>query len=432
MRAGGLYPRLVMPDAGRSVTRPPTPRRVPVIDAGLATVYLVVVVAMAVARAAADPHVADAAPPLVRFGLVFAMGLPVALRRVIPGPAFAVCLLATAVAFALGVVHEFAIGASLILYEVAAGDGRPLRALSIGASAVVAAGVALLLLAGSVAPVDVLGPLVVSAVDLAGAWSIGRAVRERRRYAERAAADRVARAVADERLRIARDLHDIVAHGLSLIVVRAATAGHVIDARPEEARSALADIETVGRAGLGDMRRMLAVLRSEAAPDAGGAETQEPGCLDLEPAPGLSRLADLAGQLRLAGVEVDLDVRADDALPQGVSLAAYRIVQEALTNVARHAAPAKCRVTVARLGSDLEVEVVDDGSRGVAAGPPTGEPASPGHGLIGMRERVRALGGEFSAAPLPRRGFRVHALIPLEPDVPASELRSPDGAAHAG
>jgi signal transduction histidine kinase len=260
-------------------------------------------------------------------------------------------------------------------------------------------GIIVLVTAGSPAPLLAeAGQIVVGAVVLGGSWTIGRAVRERRRSAQRSAAQLVEHAVAEERLRIARDLHDIVAHGLSLIVVRAATANHVIASRPTEARAALEVIETTGRDALADMRRMLDVLRGDGQEDA----------VDLAPIPSLDQLPVLVERVAMAGVRVDCDVSGAEALSDGVAVAIYRIVQEALTNVVKHAAPTRCRLRIAVVNEDVQIEVTDEGMRAALDGP--GQRV--GRGLVGMQERVRTLGGVLEAGPLPHGGFRVWARFP--------------------
>ena len=395
------------------LARPLSHRQLAVLDAVAATAYTLVVLAMALGRTVGDQGAA-AIPAPVRLALVIGMGVPLAVRRHWPVPAFTTAFVTTTAAFALGVVHEGFVGAAFCLYTVALGEARPRRSLTLTAAAVGITGVALLVLAGSPPPVTAdFGAIVVSAVVLAGAWTVGRAVRERRRYAKRAATELVAAAVAEERLRIARDLHDVVAHGLGLIVVKAGTANHVMDARPEEARDALRIIETTGRGAMVEMRHLLGVLRSEPTAVSGPTAVSVPDLTEpaseLAPAPGIGQLRELADRVAAAGVPVELELDAPDGLPEGVSLAVYRIVQEALTNVARHAGPARCRVAVASSAEALEVEVVDDG-RGASG---QRREDGTGHGLIGMRERVRTLDGEFSAGPLPGRGFRVLARIPL-------------------
>jgi signal transduction histidine kinase len=203
-------------------------------------------------------------------------------------------------------------------------------------------------------------------------------------------------AVAEERLRIARELHDVVAHSMGMIAVQAGVGGHVIDACPDEAKRSLEIIESASKSALGEIRRMLGLLRS----DDDRAET--------EPSPGVDDLPRLAEEVRRAGVEVDL--RADPPpgpLPPGLDLTIYRLVQEALTNVVKHAHAGRARVSVRYPDGVARVEVVDDGTGPVAA-------ASGGHGIRGMRERAAMHGGSLDAAPLPEGGFRVAVALPLE------------------
>ncbi|MGH6654192.1 MAG: sensor histidine kinase [Actinocrinis sp.] len=238
------------------------------------------------------------------------------------------------------------------------------------------------------------------------AWALGFAVRRQRGYiaAVRAQAEdqmRVQReqswrTATEERLRIARELHDVVAHGMSVITVQAGVGGHLLDERPEQARAALAVIETTGREALRELRQLLGVLRED------GAEAAR------APAPRIADLDDVVRRVRQAGIVVDLDVRGERrALSGGVELSAYRIVQEALTNVVKHAHTDRCRVRLTYREDALGIEVTDDGA---GAGPRGREP---GHGIVGMRERAALHGGTFEAGPLPLRGYRIEAGIPL-------------------
>ena len=201
----------------------------------------------------------------------------------------------------------------------------------------------------------------------------------------------------EERLRIARELHDITAHSLSVIAVQSGAAAHVLDKRPDEARRALEAIRTTSKDALQELRRMVGVLRGERSEEA-----------PTEPVASLSQLSVLAAQFRHAGLEVDLDVPAlGSAVPSVVDSSAYRVVQEALTNVLRHAGPGtRVSVAVTCDASSLTVDVTDDGP-----GPPPDW--SEGHGLAGMRERAVALGGTFEAGPAAERGFRVDVRYPL-------------------
>ncbi|MGY1527002.1 sensor histidine kinase [Streptomyces sp. MN3] len=245
------------------------------------------------------------------------------------------------------------------------------------------------------------------------AWLIGHAVRTRRAYlaaveerARRAEESReleARRRVAEERVRIARELHDLVAHQITLANAQATVAAHFFDSRPEQTRVSLRElVETTGHA-LDELRATVGLLRQTgdtAAPDG--------------PAPGLDRLPDLLESFRRAGLEVSVrEEGAARALPPGVDLTAYRIVQEALTNVTKHAAGRGARVGLDWGGGRLTVTVSDDG--GAAGGPPALSDRPPGYGLIGMRERAAAVGGELTAGPRPEGGFLVTARLPLPP-----------------
>ncbi|MGW3360637.1 sensor histidine kinase [Streptomyces bungoensis] len=232
--------------------------------------------------------------------------------------------------------------------------------------------------------------------------AVVRAMRERAERAERTREEEARRRVAEERLRIARDLHDVVAHHIALVNVQAGVAAHVMDKRPDQAKEALAHVREASRSALNELRATVGLLRQSGDPEA-----------PTEPAPGLDRLEDLADTFRNAGLPVEV-ARADQGteLPAAVDLAAYRVVQEALTNVRKHAgATARAEVSVVRVGSDIEVTVLDDGTQTDGAGEP-GD-AGGGHGLLGMRERVTAVGGTLTTGPRYGGGFRVHAILPV-------------------
>jgi signal transduction histidine kinase len=273
-------------------------------------------------------------------------------------------------------------------------------------SVVVAAGVLYLdiprLLAGE--PLDSVLPAWFILAALVG---LGRWMRHRRREtdelhtraetAERMGAERAARAVVDERARIARELHDLVAHSMGMIVIQSQAAQRSLEARPDLAQQALASIETAGRQGMAEMRRLLGLLTGSGD----GAVT---------PQPSLRGLAELVDSVRAAGVPVDVHVEGDvTTLPAGVDLSAYRIVQEALTNVVKHAGPASVTVCVRATGGFVDVEVCDDGR-----GPAPAHPRPGGHGHVGMRERVALYGGSVEAGERPGGGYRVHARLAVD------------------
>lgn len=236
------------------------------------------------------------------------------------------------------------------------------------------------------------------------AWGIGHLVRQRRT----AAAQQRARAAAEERLWIAREMHDVLAHSMSVIAVQASFGHYVIGSRPDEAATALGLIETTSREALAEMRGLLGVLRQGEPGPYGPARTPE---TPLGPVPGLAGLDRLLARSADAGVDAALETRGEPrALTPGIELSAYRIVQEALTNVAKHSSAARCRVVLNYRPGELLVEVTDDGpAEGTAAGPR----AVPGHGLVGMRERVDQHRGRFAAGPRPEGGFQVTAHLPL-------------------
>ncbi|MGY5045162.1 sensor histidine kinase [Streptomyces sp. 900105755] len=232
--------------------------------------------------------------------------------------------------------------------------------------------------------------------------AVFQAIRERAERAERTREEEARRRVAEERLRIARDLHDVVAHHIALVNVQAGVAAHVMDKRPDQAKEALGHVREASRSALNELRATVGLLRQSGDPEA-----------PTEPAPGLHVLDELADTFRNAGLRVEV-ARADQGttLPAAVDLAAYRIIQEALTNVQKHAGPeATAEVSVVRVGPHIEVTVLDDG-----AGEETAPEEGGGHGLLGMRERVTALRGTLTTGPRYGGGFRVHAILPVKTD----------------
>ncbi|MFE2581630.1 sensor histidine kinase [Streptomyces sp. NPDC059378] len=249
---------------------------------------------------------------------------------------------------------------------------------------------------------------VIAVLALAASCLAGLLSRERREHAVALRAQEVAEAVVAERLRIARELHDMVAHGIGIVAIQAGVGSRVIRTQPAEACEALRAIEATSREVLSGLRRTLVSLRQ--ADPAATTEERSP----LAPAPGLADVERLAAATAGAGVRVDVHRTGEQRpVPADIDLSAYRIVQEALTNVVRHAGTGHCRVAVDYGDEELSVEIVDDG-HGV-----TGNGTAHGFGIIGMRERAALLGGHLSAGPRPGGGFRVATRLPLPAAVAA-------------
>ncbi|MFF7599688.1 sensor histidine kinase [Streptomyces mirabilis] len=237
------------------------------------------------------------------------------------------------------------------------------------------------------------------------AWLLGDASHRTREYGERLRAQAATQAVTDERLRIAREMHDMVAHSIGIIALQAGAAARVVHTQPDAAREAMTAVETTGRETLSGLRRMLVALRhADQDQDSSRAAAEADR---LHPAEGLADLDRLAAATTAAGVQVDVHWKgARRQLPPDIDLSVFRIIQESITNVVRHAATTACRVTVDYLEEHVAVEVTDDG-RG------RGGATDTGFGLVGMRERVALLHGEFTAGPRPEGGFRVTARLPV-------------------
>jgi len=350
---------------------------------------------------------------------------PVAIRRLWPAAVFVAVLAANTVVVSAGVSGNAGVPVALVVYTVAV--SRPPRwSVPMMTAALVLTSAAELtgMLAGPQPPGWQIKSDVVAATIavIPGAWALGAAVRARRLGIARALRQAADQAVATERLRVARELHDVITHSMTLITVKASTANYLIDSRPAEVRPALTVIETTGRVALAELRRMLGVLRASGAIPTAGRDGG-----DLMPAPGLGDLTAMAEHAAGAGVSLELVLPAEHDLPDGVALAVYRIVQEAVTNVIKHAAPTHCEVRVSLTGHDVVVDVTDAGQvRPAPILPPArhgrrARPATGGLGIIGMRERATIFGGEFEAGPLPDGGFRVTARLPLGTPVPGND-----------
>jgi signal transduction histidine kinase len=332
--------------------------------------------------------------------LVVFLSLPLLWRRTAP------VVTALLVVVALGALGEFpafpAWVTFLIVFYSLGRYASDLRSPA-AAFALLAATVVHDLLVQDPEPItDLVGPWIM----LAGVWAIGRAVRAQGRQAsrERERADRLARereerarrAVAEERARMARELHDVVAHSVSLIAVQAQAVQRLLEGEERAGREGIDSIERVARQTAVEMRRLLGILESQGE---GAAR---------DPRPGIAGVGALVEQVRETGLEVHLRIEGESVpLAAGLDLSAYRIVQEALTNVLKHARAARVEVVVRYAGDRLELEVEDDG-QGVD------QHQGDGRGLAGMRERAAVFRGELTAGPLPGHGFRVWARLPLE------------------
>ena len=343
------------------------------------------------------------------FGIVLVLlqTVPLAWRRRAPVLVLCVTSAAMFLYFELGYLPSFAsLGFLVALYTVAAYRARRTSIIACIGSIVVV----LLILALGREPVDpdaVIGELLI----VGGAWSLGDGARSRRGQVmrledrasrlEREREERAAQAVAQERRVIARELHDVVAHHVSVIVAQAGAARRIFGTHPEEAPPALDAIDHMGREALVEMRRLMGFLRTEAELAAGRT-----------PQPGLGNVDALLTQVREAGVPVTISIEGDAVpLPAGLDLSAFRIIQEALTNVLKHAGPARAEVVIRYEESALRLSIADDGlGRNDRNG---GRPPS-GYGHLGMRERVGLFGGQLRVGPRPSAGYEVVATLPLD------------------
>jgi len=367
------------------------------IDAGIGTLFTVLGL---VGLFANDPHHYFNDPTALAVALSLGCTVPFYFRRYAPFGSLMVTVTALVMMFVLDYAANAQSQMVLVsVFSLASHGSGVKRFLGF---ALTELGVAIVAIHG-VPGSNTSGVFIAGALYVA-AYALGSALRNRRLYMEqleeravmleRERDDEARRAVADERLRIAQELHDVVAHSMGVIAVQAGVGSHVIDTDPTEAKKALDAISITSRSTLTEIRRLLGVLR-----DVAGAE--------YTPAPSLTDLPALAAELGAAGVPVDVRVHGERAdVPPGVDFTAYRIVQEGLTNVLKHAGPARATVDVTYAPGAVALEIVDDG-RGV-----NGRSGPGGHGLIGMRERVAVYGGSLETGPRVGGGYRVAATLP--------------------
>ena len=377
-------------------------RRAPSIVDWLVTLALVVVALLEIGSGAFPGPVAVAAAFQV------ASTLPVAYRRLAPLRAITVSVVVSVpyiLVYGAGNSLSGAVTLLLLVYSV----GRNTRGRELLAGT--AMGLLMIVELGIGGRLVTLEDWLYVLITYGAALVFGVALRVQtdRAIALAVAADRAQReqeataqaAVHEERARIARELHDVVAHNVGLIVLQAGGARSVLATDPERTRAALVQVEETGRQALAEMRHLVGILR-------------EDGDEERQPLPRLERLPVLIDEARAGGLTVDLDVAGSPVeLPAGLELAAYRLIQEALTNVRKHAPTSHVQVRLGYEPERLRIEVSDDGGSAGAAGAPARDASDPGHGLIGMRERVQVYGGGLQTGPMPGGGFRVEATLPL-------------------
>jgi signal transduction histidine kinase len=346
-------------------------------------------------------------PGALTVALLLLQSLPLIARRPFPLEVMLVVVTATIVQIALvppGGAIQAGLGVLVAIYTI---GERLERRMSLALTLLTGVILAILIIAKGGLPGALQG-LIQTELILGVAWLLGDASRIRRLYTETLEAqatlvererdERTRRAILEERERISRELHDVVTHHVSVMVIQAGGGARAIDKRPDDARSAFEAIAATGRQALADMRRMLGILGE------GGA---------AEPMPGLDRLDDLLEHVRTAGLEVSVSVTGDPRrLDPGLELTAYRIIQEGLTNSLKHAG-GRARLAIAYAPRALEITVDDD--RGPDPAPPV-ESGHEGRGLVGMRERVAMFRGTFAAEPT-ATGFRVTAELPIDDSV---------------
>jgi signal transduction histidine kinase len=395
--------------------RPPwfhrvTPTQWQLLDVGLALFFMLGVIQVA---GLIGPGAQTASG--LEIGLGLAASGAVGLRRLWPIPVLVVVAVLVGATIGLGQPFTAVPLIAFPMATVAMEYGRRISLVALGATEVA-------LVAGSAVALALWpqSPGSSNIIVAAAAWFIGDSIRARRIYVQgiaeqaeqrlRDESERAERALVDQRTEIARELHDVAAHGMSVIAVQAGVGRHVINDRPDEAARALDAIQVTSRSALGDLRRVLDLLRRAGDPEAA----------QLEPPPGLRELPALVEQVRSAGIAVELEVKGEAvSLPEGMDLTAYRIVQEALTNVVKHAGGATASVLVEFRPDTLVIEVADSGNgsdwrvTGPAGSPGTSVGAH--HGLVGMRERIALFDGTLELRSTPGAGYEVCASLPLAP-----------------
>jgi signal transduction histidine kinase len=369
----------------------------------LAALAMVTGVVLVVPRAQIEPP-----PTPLILAWAAALAAPLALRRRYPLLVLAVTAVHFPLYWAVGQVNEIAawLVLGVAVYSAAAYGQRRRARWAVLAATLLVIGTAVLpgVVAGG-PPVELAAVALFDAMPFVLGWSLGTTMRtlreyraeleERNRQLDREREANARRAVLEERVRIARELHDVVAHHVSVMGVQAGVARRLFDRDPGEAVAAIGSVETASRQAIADLQQLVGVLRRQEEGD------------DLAPQPSLRRLPELVEQMRQAGLPVELTMAGRPRpLPAGVELSAYRIIQEALTNTLKHAGPAHAAVAIRYDDGAVELEVLDDGR-----GPPPGRPETGGKGLVGMRERVSLYGGRLDAGARPGGGFRVHALL---------------------
>ena len=384
-------------------------RRQPLLaDVTLAVALAALAAITGVALVAPRAQVAPPSTPVIVAWAV-ALAAPLVLRRRWPLLVLAVTTLHFTRYWAVGQVNEIAswVILGVAVYSAAAYADRRRARWMCGACLLwlIGSGVVLSARAGPIGAVEVAAIAMFDALPFLLAWPLGAMMRrlreyravleERNRQLDQEREVNARRAVLEERVRIARELHDVVAHHVSLMGVQAGVARRLFDRDPPEAVAAIGSVETASRQAIADLQQLVGVLRRQEEGD------------DLAPQPSLQRLPELVEHMRQTGLPVKLTTTGEpQQLPAGVELSAYRIIQEALTNTLKHAGPAQAAVTVRYDNGAVEVEVVDDGQ-----GPPPARQGTGGKGLVGMQERVRLYGGRLEAGARPGGGFRVYAVL---------------------